>query len=70
MTEWQTIESAPKDGTKVLYAAGWDFGGKIEWELSVAWWQSDLETFTTNGGDSAESSGQDYWMPLPNPPRE
>lgn len=58
MSEWQPIETAPKDGRQVLIAcpeyihiafwngASWDDGD----------FQDNLGTFWT------------HWMPLPNPP--
>ena len=70
MSEWQPIETAPKDGTRVLIAwnngcdkgvvsAYWEPGyfGNIGWtefQLRSDYWGPDTPT---------------HWMPLPKPPK-
>jgi hypothetical protein len=63
MSDWQSIETAPKDGTMVLLAWG---------TCSVAsgfWWTPDR--FSPVGhwhiGDT-EDRLPTHWMPLPDPP--
>ena len=57
---WQTIETAPKDGTEFL--AYWS-GSKC---FSLVGWYNDRwhETETP-----AEVSTPTHWMPLPEPPK-
>ena len=62
---WQPIETAPKDGTRVLLywhgivKLGW-FGPASRIDRGACW-----RTNTTEGGPSATPS---HWMPLPHPP--
>lgn len=60
MSEWQPIETAPKDGTYVLLWAAQEsecpmvgYFGVRRWELA----HNDTEPFTPS-----------HWMPLPEPP--
>lgn len=60
-TEWQPIETAPKDGTLIL---GVDAHSRIfvmEWENS-SWLSDSCRDF---GGFEYPS----HWMPLPEPPK-
>ncbi len=66
--KWQTIESAPKDGTHVLvliygsvYEAWWDETGK--WRLAKA----DQHGCGCCGGDEEHPT---HWMPLPEMPED
>jgi hypothetical protein len=61
MGEWRTIDSAPKDGTRVL----------VDTVLGVfiAWWDDDYwedAVRTFNGGPPLKPL---HWMPLPEPPQ-
>lgn len=75
MMEWQPIETAPKDGTKVLlaYASG-------NYRVIVSEWMT-LETLK-NGKTQSRSEywvtpwvrmdsdpQPTHWMPIPDPPR-
>jgi hypothetical protein len=55
MTQWQPIETAPKDGTEVLM---------YHPELGCAVWPS-----TENNG-LGTTKDVTHWMPLPEPPEE
>ena len=64
MGEWQPIETAPKDGTRVLVVergtvsiADWFDGNG--WEPGACWWATD----------SGSLRDVTHWMPLPEPPR-
>jgi len=73
MSEWQPIETAPKDGTPVLVCGG-TATLPCEWEnipiqeATIACfhnrqWNGDV---TTDG--NCWRLNPDYWMPLPTPP--
>lgn len=68
MTQWQPIESAPKDGTKVDL---WTFNGE-RW--CDCWWHKGQEAWASDWSCQSERGfviryGQPtHWMPLPAPP--
>jgi hypothetical protein len=67
MNEWQSIETAPKDGTRILLVRGnyiwlddwWKGdGANSNWSSLVAWKQTTGKT----------PDPPSHWMPLPEPP--
>lgn len=65
MSEWQPIETAPKDGTEVL---GY-------WPRAVACSPDAYDVVRWHGGewrdrfdDDSKFSAPSHWMPLPAPP--
>ena len=75
MTEWQPIETAPKDGTEILLwgpycerpsPAKW-YDGK--W---CAYWDGFrvIESEGDFGTDYREFDVPTHWMPLPDPPKQ
>lgn len=76
--EWQPIETAPRDSSKILVAYKNAFG---EWRVKEAWWAMPYEDapfdqcwWCVDGNsmllDSSQSPGigATHWMPLPEPP--
>jgi len=67
MSGWQPIETAPRDGTKIL---GTRLDGR-NWEIEVIWLQQGrVELWDTYNGwleDNLED-GPTHWVPLPEPP--
>lgn len=75
MSEWKTIESAPRDGTTILVC-----GGTLSWRGSYDCDAQMVEPDTANwmGGEWFIGNGESYgdriictpthWMPLPSPP--
>lgn len=58
---WQPIETAPKDGTKILgYSPYWDVG-TIRWQTS----QSGISGFWDVSTRFAHSNAITHWMPIP-----
>lgn len=83
MSDWLPIESAPRDGTKVLIF------GEHDRQIFAAWWEPKFESKLEESGDFSyrgawtdnavvsfgyEETAQYYptlWMPMPPaPPRE
>lgn len=62
MTEWQPIETAPKDGTHVLVQYRWAHREKY---IAEGWWRGD--GWETHGHLRVRAFA---WMPLPEPPNE
>ena len=81
-TQWQPIETAPKDGTEIIGAAWYkygDFSAHIEGPWTIAFyggkWQSSwdgsevVNYMSDFGTDYKEPELEPtHWMPLPNPP--
>ena len=60
--EWQPIETAPKDGTRVLLA-------RRDWleSMALGFWSDDLGEWKSVIG--ASFLGATHWAPLPEPPK-
>jgi len=61
MSEWKTIDSAPKNESVLLCV-----GGKIvvgHWKLMWQQWQAEY-----SHDDMGSLPSPTHWMPLPNPP--
>lgn len=73
MSEWQTIESAPKDGTKILLSHKW-FRDKpfIGYWANEEWIVDKCCVEVYGDGDIVDDIGLqkyiDLWMPIPPPP--
>jgi len=83
--DWQKIETAPKDGTRVLISTPWGVCvGEYHDEMPqsdcgraicyAGWFSHDGETHPGhNMGDKSDAEQQcppTHWMPLPPPPQE
>lgn len=77
MSEWQSIETAPRDSTHVLVY--FPRPGEGRQEVMEAWWAIPYEDappdkgwWQTMGGVLLSSDvhglGATHWMPLPSPP--
>ena len=75
MTNWQPIETAPKDGEQIVLAKyGWVYpqtGGKkfVLWWLCDGHWSSRFENWN-DGIEPSGLAGPTHWMPLPEPPND
>lgn len=61
MSEWQPIETAPKDGTDILVG----FAGQDRPPVVVGWFDDWLEYDSVN----ILKGKPTHWMPLPEPPQ-
>jgi len=59
MTEWQPIETAPRDGKRVLLY-NWAYGAGSG-HYDKGWWQHFC---------LSQHYEPTHWMPLPDPPKE
>jgi hypothetical protein len=69
MSEWQPIETAPKDGTNILIC-GFDFSGNY-FVADVKWVPEEGEfcLFSPyNDAHDTPTYDPKFWMPLPAPP--
>lgn len=74
MSEWQKIDSAPKDGTRIIvFLPGfgedeYDIDGWDEWTgtayYSYGDWRPEADFSSFYPGELT------HWMPLPNPPSD
>lgn len=64
MSAWQPIETAPKDGTRIMaYIA------RIEHTL-IIYWEPDTDSEPHwSDEEGFEWTDLTHWMPLPDPPR-
>ena len=62
---WQSIETAPKDGSRIL-AFEYYWVGDIPF---VCYWYKSRWVFHCPGTSLVEMNPE-YWMPLPKPPAE
>ena len=62
MTEWQPIETAPKDGTHIL---AWFEEAQ---QHLLLWWFADNWRF--KGSDTIPIVTPTHWMNLPEPPKK
>ncbi len=75
MSEWQPIETAPKDGARVdlwlqVYASPHSFGWSDAFRVIDCWWKDGKWVHRRDDG-RVEALYPDYithWMPIPDPP--
>ena len=79
MTEWQSIETAPKDGTRILlYWPNYSYsGGDGEPRTEFGFWKENSRIHQSYFSDNDELDdyglaedihAPSYWMPVPRPP--
>lgn len=72
MTEWQTIDTAPKDGRQILLYGQW-YGeiNKLDENMSIYLAEYIYDEWSVVGGDYYASNvvNPTHWMPSPEPPK-
>lgn len=71
MSDWQPIETAPKDGSEFLAYCVHGMCGPPQYTMEFAHWSPAPKGYSY-GGRFATRSGNIpiQWMPLPDPPKE
>jgi len=62
MSEWQPIETAPRDGTRVLIA------DEDVWMAVARFWPCNM-AWTEDAASGLKLNEPTHWMPLPEPPK-
>jgi hypothetical protein len=73
MTDWQPIETAPKDGTAILiWPAQSALTGSTECMIIsyVVRWHDWKESWIEASGEEYDTFYPTHWMPLPPPPKK
>ena len=70
MGEWHTMDTAPKDGSRILaYGA---IGFETELGIGTVKWDDFRKRWIADPCEASEYDPEDctviYWMPLPQPP--
>jgi len=79
MSEWQPIETAPRDGTEILLCRAYDAAGKTIKPLGIfaqvaAWWADESDegewvVYCSMVREPTLHFEPTHWMPLPDPPQ-
>jgi hypothetical protein len=65
MSEWQPIETAPKDGAEILVCEL--FGGSMI-SVPARWKDGRWRLVWVSWSDESDEIDPSYWTPLPEPP--
>jgi hypothetical protein len=70
MSEWRPIDTAPRDGTRVLATGGGldDTVEVISYNERVGAWNTENYTLDDRDDEAEGYSRPSHWMPLPAPP--
>jgi hypothetical protein len=66
MTEWQPIETAPRDGRRVLLCRA---KHPEPWSAHTGYWHKSREIWSPMGMYPERNPNPTHWMPLPEPPK-
>lgn len=65
MSEWQDIETAPKDGRWILAVVSGFIPDVVHWDGHYGWWTGQDDFIE---GECDEMWRPTHWQPLPPPP--
>lgn len=68
MSEWQPIETAPKDGTAILVWFEPEVWDVVFWSSQRQQWCQGTGGWGSDRWSDADAEGA-HWMPLPDPPQ-
>lgn len=73
MSDWQLIETAPKDGSDIIAAGRCSWG----WDIKIVSWTNSygddykwIQPSNSGAEDLLPKTYFTHWMPLPLPPRD
>lgn len=71
MREWQPIETAPRDGTRILAFGGGlgEIAEVVSYNERVGCWNAPNDTLDDTDYEPDGYIRPTHWMPLPLPPR-
>ena len=71
MTDWQPIETAPKDGRMIMVSNGIAFGPAVKIsDGSFHAWNNFFQRHDGKFWSGPNNIAATHWMPLPTPPAE
>lgn len=70
MSEWQPIETAPRDGTNILVWWSAEFHCPVVAHYADKYENSGIGWKITGWGNVISRSSPTHWMHLPQPPKE
>lgn len=72
MGDWQPIETAPRDGTRILVTGGGlaEAISDAEYDTTVGCWDTPYETLDDRDNEPEGYNRPTHWMPLPAPPQD
>lgn len=70
MTEWQPIETAPKDGTWVMLHVVGNQPDLQSYVPEIAFWIDDDQGWSCSHELQAFGKRPTHWIPLPTPPNQ
>jgi len=70
MSDWQSIETAPRDGTRILGFGGGmgQIANVISYNERVGCWDTPYDTLDDRDEEENGYIRPTHWMPLPAPP--
>jgi len=70
MSEWKPIETAPRNGKRILaFGGGLDRVEIVSYNKKIGCWDAECFTLDDQDNDPLGYSRPTFWQPLPEPPK-